>query len=286
MSGSTAVPADWSKHTDFTALQHPDMDCQPAGLNGKIDVVKVTPVSLTGRSGPDAVVVLECAHSTSEWPQSAYVYSDATGTPTLVGTLVKQSDSMYVPTVKASGSALTLGEVTASKFAPGCCPDLHYTQTFTWSGSSFTAGARQDVLLPCGDTAFTTTATQPNGATGHGSIVLEFKNRLPQACTIHGYPGVDAVDASGHTLAHATRTLNGFTGGAHSIPTLTVAPGQTASANVEWVNFDPKTSGACTMSHGIEVTPADTSNTVELSSQVFVCGLQVHPTVAGTSGNG
>jgi Protein of unknown function (DUF4232) len=260
------------------------MDCTPAGLGGKVDVLKVVVADVTGDGVPDAIVRAECAHSASEWPDSVYVYSDASGTPVLIGTLLSQKDGMYAPSATPSGHAVTLGLVGWSTFAAGCCPDLHYTQTFTWNGSKFVPGARHDQVMPCGDTAFTVTTADQQAATGHETFNLEFKNRLPQACTVFGYPGLDAVTASGHLLAHAKRTMTGFTGGAHTMQTLTVAPGQTVSARVEWMSFDPVTTQQCTMSDKIEVTPANTKSTVELPAQVSICELQVHPTVAGSTG--
>jgi hypothetical protein len=261
------------------------MGCAIAREGNKVEVTKVVSADVTGDGSPEAIVRMDCLHAASEWPDWVFVYSDASGTPKVLGTLISNSDSTYVTTIATSGHAITLGLLTWSKYAAGCCADLHYTQTFTWTGSNFAHSGRHDVVVPCADTAFTVTATEPDSATGHSGIILEFGNRLPEACTIHGYPGLDAMSSSGHVLAHATRTLNGFTGGAHSVPTLTVAPGHTVSARVEWLNFNPATSGSCTTSASIEVTPANTSDTVPLPVRVTVCGLEVHPTVAGSSGN-
>lgn len=284
-SSSTAtVPTDWASHVAFATQSHPDMNCAPAGLGGKVEVSKVVSADVTGDGIPDAIVRADCAHSASEWPDSVYVYSDASGTPTLVSTLVNQKAGVYVASITPAASAVKLGLLTWSKYAAGCCPDLNYTQTFTWNGSTFTPAARLDVVKACGDTSFTVTTSGQQGAAGHGSLNLEFTNRLPQACTIQGYPGLDAVNASGAVLAHATRTLAGYTGGAHSIKTLTVLPGKTVSARVEWMNFNPATTGACTFSDKIEVTPANTTNTFELAAKVSICELQIHPTVAGDSG--
>lgn len=283
---AVTVGADWATHVNFATVPHPDMHCENAGLGNRVEVGRVVTGDVTGDRSPDAVVSLDCAHSASEWPDWVFVYSDSTGTPKAIATLISDTDSTYAPTIATSGRTVTVGLVTWSKYAAGCCPDLHYTQTFTWTGAGFERGARRDVLLACADTAFTVSATAPDSATGHSGIVLEFGNRLPQACTIRGYPGLDAVNSADHVLAHATRTLNGFTGGAHSIPTLTVSPGRTVSARVEWLNFNPATSGSCPTSASIEVTPANTSDTVDLPVKVTVCGLQVHPTVAGSTGNG
>lgn len=138
----------------------------------------------------------------------------------------------------------------------------------------------------CGNSALHVSASASQGATGHANFVLRFKNVSGSTCSIHGYPGLDALTVHGNVLRHAQRTLNGFTGGSkHGIPTVAVKPGKYASADVEWMNFNPTTAGACRFSHGVAATPANTSHTVHLARSVSDCKLQVHPTVPGTSGN-
>jgi D-serine deaminase-like pyridoxal phosphate-dependent protein len=139
----------------------------------------------------------------------------------------------------------------------------------------------------CRGTALAVTATQPQGAAGHGNLVLRFRNTGSASCRLHGYPGLDALRANGHLLAAAQRTVSGFTGGStHGVPTVVLRPGHYASADVEWQNFAPTTGGDCAFSHSIATTPANTTRTVHLTRSVSACGLQVHPTVAGRTGNG
>jgi hypothetical protein len=125
----------------------------------------------------------------------------------------------------------------------------------------------------------------PQGATGHASFVLWFKNVTLTPCRIYGYPGLDARDAAGHTLAHAARTQLGFAGGAHVVAVVTIAPGNFASAVVEWMNFNPVNGGNCVFSKSVATTPANTTHTVVFPVSVSLCSLQVHPTVAGTTGD-
>ena len=54
-------------------------------------------------------------------------------------------------------------------------------------------------------------------------IPLVFTNTSARACTLRGYPGFDALNASGHVLRHAQRTQSGFAGGStpdENIPSL------------------------------------------------------------------
>jgi hypothetical protein len=137
----------------------------------------------------------------------------------------------------------------------------------------------------CGDGALDVSAPGgPNSATGHSAVVLVFRNRQATACSVTGYPGVDALAASGAVLAHASRTLSGFAGGARAVTTVAVGPGQSASATLEWMLFNPATGGDCATSVSIAVTPANTRRSVNLPVHVTTCELQIHPTVAGTSG--
>lgn len=136
----------------------------------------------------------------------------------------------------------------------------------------------------CTSSALTVTHTPTEGATGHASVVLLFRNVSKHTCSLYGYPGLDALNKSGHVLAHATRTLHGFAGGTKAVQKVTLAPARFASATVEWMNFNSTTSGDCTFSKSIATTPANTTHVVHLAVSVSVCDLQVHPTVAGTSG--
>jgi hypothetical protein len=130
------------------------------------------------------------------------------------------------------------------------------------------------------------TATAEQGATGHANFVVLFRNKTLHSCTLFGYPGLDALNASGDVIAHAKRTLTGFTGGStQGLQTILVRPDHYASADVEWMNFNPTTGGSCRFSHSVAATPANTSHTVHLARSVSLCRLQVHPTVAGKSGN-
>jgi hypothetical protein len=228
-SSSGAVSANWIAHTNFATQSHPDMRCAAAHEGGRVDVFPAVAADVTGDGLPEAIVRAECAHGASEWPDSVYVYSDASGTPTLIGTLLTQSANSYATRIAPHGRAITLGLVTWSHYAAGCCPDLDSTQTFTWNGSSFTAGPRTPVLQPCGGGAALPIATRNGGgAAGHAGLLLIFHNLLPQACTLTGYPGVDA-ERSGGMPVHAMRSSAGI--GVH---TVTLPANGYASAVLFW----------------------------------------------------
>jgi hypothetical protein len=151
------------------------------------------------------------------------------------------------------------------------------------------ATASADATTPhtvaaCGNNAIGVIAGRSEGATGHGSFVLQFRNLTGSSCSLTGYPGLDALGSGGRVLRHARRTLSGFAGGASAVRTIVLAPDHRASATVEWMNFNPRTSGPCTFSTTVNTTPPNTAHTVNRRVSVSVCDLQIHPVVAGRSG--
>jgi hypothetical protein len=243
-------------------------------------VLKVVKADVTGDGQIEAIVRVECAHSASEWPDAVYVYSHSSGSTSVIGTLLHPSDNSYATNITTHGDSVTLGLQTWSSFALGCCPDLSYRQTFTWSGSSFTAGPRTDVLHPCQaeNNSLPVSVHDGGGAAGHAGIILIWQNQLPQPCTLTGYPGVDAEQSGGATV-HAARDPAGI--GVH---TITLPAGGHASAVLFWTTIPSGGSDCTATSSDILVTPANTSETVTLNQHVGLCSLEIHPTVAGTGG--
>ncbi|HEY8302270.1 MAG TPA: DUF4232 domain-containing protein [Jatrophihabitans sp.] len=152
-------------------------------------------------------------------------------------------------------------------------------------GLAVATAASASTYPSCGNRSLVVTNTPTDSGMGHSGMVLLFRNKTAQTCTLRGYPGLDAVSRSGHVLAHARRTLGGYLGGG-TVRTVVVRPGHFATALAEWENFDPVTSGACRFSHAVAATPANTAHTVRLPVSVSLCRLQVHPTVAGANGFG
>ena len=121
---------------------------------------------------------------------------------------------------------------------------------------------------------------------GHVGVVLIFtdKGRSPP-CTVRGYP---QVTLSAHRV---TRTLLGYLGGLEGtsvLPTVTLSPGQSASALLEGSDIE-RTGHRCSRVTAVRVAlPGSTSSTMvqlERSNEMTVCGgLEVHPVVAGGSG--
>jgi hypothetical protein len=67
--------------------------------------------------------------------------------------------------------------------------------------------------------------TQGGGAAGSTYYHLQFTNLSGRACTLHGYPGVSAIDLSDHQLGSAASR-----NATHTPRTVTLAAGSTATA--------------------------------------------------------
>lgn len=130
---------------------------------------------------------------------------------------------------------------------------------------------------------------------GHISVLLLFANVGSRPCSLRGYPGVALADLHGRVLLNAARSLTGYLGGAEGMsapPLVTVNPGQSVSALLEWGDVPTSTSLAgCQSTANVEtlVTPPNLTRTTTLGSPdstsgnwPVVCGaLDVHPVLAG-----
>jgi hypothetical protein len=151
------------------------------------------------------------------------------------------------------------------------------------AGLVTTAGDASAATPACGNSALSVNRTFVQGGAGHSWMSLVYRNTTHHTCTVSGYPGLDTISKTGHVLAHAKRTLSGY-GGGGTLHTVTILPGHYASASVEWLNFNPATSGDCVHGVAVRTVVANTSLVHRLSVSTTACGLQVHPTVTGTPG--
>jgi hypothetical protein len=129
-------------------------------------------------------------------------------------------------------------------------------------------------------------------AMSHDGQVLKFTDVSGHACTLQGYPGV-AVVSGGRTLLNATRELNGYIGDQRqlsSAPVVTLQPGQSASAELEW---EANAGEACYPSGSglLTVTPPNTTKSASLRAITVgpdgaCAGFDIHPVVAGVLAGG
>jgi hypothetical protein len=124
---------------------------------------------------------------------------------------------------------------------------------------------------------------------GHTGSVLVFTNTGSTACTLYGYPGADVTENGTYNFSprmNATRVS-----GSTAVNTVTLAPGSSASAMLEW-GVNPTGGGSANaancpgMDGGyFEVTPPNTTDTIKSDPPLNMCtDLQVFPVVAGTTG--
>jgi len=129
---------------------------------------------------------------------------------------------------------------------------------------------------------------QGSSGMGHTGSVLVFTNTGGAACTLYGYPGADVTEGGSYNFAprmNATRVSG------TAVKTVTLAPGSSASAMLEW-GVNPTGGGTanaanCPAMDGgyLEVTPPNTTDTIKSDPPLDMCtDLQVFPVVAGTAG--
>jgi hypothetical protein len=124
---------------------------------------------------------------------------------------------------------------------------------------------------------------------GHVAELLHFRNSSAVSCSVHGYPGVAGLTKKGRQIQQAERTRSGYLGGLRphrAIPTVTLGPGQVATAMVEGTDVPPGTATSCRELHGLLVTPPNDKRAARLKVSLPDCSrIQVHPVVKGKTGS-
>jgi hypothetical protein len=172
----------------------------------------------------------------------------------------------------ATGPAPTLSSLSPSPVSPLPTPDT-------------TSASPQSASRPCAASDLKVTETGGDGAGGSAQAVLVFRNVGTVACWLRGYPTV-AAEGSNQVLP-ATHTLDALWGGSAVVSTIPIAPGQAASATLQWGDNPGGNVTTCLSSPVLAVTPPGTTDVTRLQTPAFVSvcnGPWVLPVVAGTRG--
>ena len=193
---------------------------------------------------------------------------------------------------------LTCASCSASRPTPHSVPTSPNTATSTTVApptSATTPSTGPPPVQACSASQLSLALVGGSGEAGHIPNVILFRNTSNAPCSLFGYPGVAALDGSGHQVAQAQRTLQGAIGGFPGIqadlPTVDLAPGQEASSMVEGTDVPPGSATSCPYYPALLVTPPDTTVSIRLAvtaplPQGFPgCSpIQVHPVLPGTAG--
>jgi hypothetical protein len=128
----------------------------------------------------------------------------------------------------------------------------------------------------------------------HRSLVLLFTNSGSSTCTLTGYPGATVTNNGQYDFApyvNAQRSLSGYLGGITTVTTVSLAPGATASAILEWdaapTDGNEANAANCPGMAGgyLEITPPNTTAASKFDPPTDMCtDIQIHPVVSGGSG--
>lgn len=173
-----------------------------------------------------------------------------------------------------------------------------------WSGSlcattsiSTTTIPTGNSAPPCHDGQVSVSDAGGGAGLGHQDQVILFTNQSQSTCTLSGYPGVAGLDAHGNQVVQAERTLSGYLGGlqngATTPPTVTLNPGQTASATVEGTDNPIGSATSCPYYPALLVTPPNLTESVRVTVSDLGTNppglpgcsqIEVHPVVPGSNG--
>ncbi|MST33891.1 DUF4232 domain-containing protein [Acidimicrobiaceae bacterium USS-CC1] len=167
------------------------------------------------------------------------------------------------------------------------------TSTTTTVNPTTTSTQRPATTACTGSQLRTTEKHWPGGylgyGLGHSGAVILFTNTSRRTCSLHGYPGAAGINSSGIQVTQARRTPSGYLGGlwgtTTAAPTVTLTPGDTASATIEGTDNPVGNATTCPTLAGLLVTPPNTSVPVHLPAAPADCsGLVIHPVVPGAKG--
>jgi uncharacterized protein DUF4232 len=167
--------------------------------------------------------------------------SSSTSTVTTTRTVTAPAATSTATTGTASTGATTAGTTTTST-------------TTTGTTTAGTANARS-----CRAADLSPSYLGQQGATGHGELGFELRNKSGASCNTFGYPGVLFLDGSGRALpTRTTRTTRDFFGNT-TLRHLRVAPSAIVSFRVG-VTHEPTAGHRCTTARQVQViAPNDTA---------------------------
>ena len=234
------------------------------------------------------VFLQTCAAGALALGAAAALSGCTSSTASATGSAATQSATAQASTsVTASGTsgatASTSTGASAAATATGTATGNAGSAQNAGAGSNACATGKVSVKLGAEDASST-----------HKGLVLLFTNTGSSTCTLTGYPGATVTDngvGDFEPLVNATRTLRGFEGGAGAVSTVSLAPGGTVSALLEWLDFPPNgqtpVAANCPGMAGgyLEITPPNTTVSSRFDPPGDMCQqIQIHPVVTGGSG--
>lgn len=105
-------------------------------------------------------------------------------------------------------------------------------------------------------------------ALGHIGQVVSFKNTSATTCTLHGYPGLQMLNAAGHPIA--TQALRGIAYTVPSVPerVVTLTPGAEASFDLGYDDSTGYENDKCPVSARVEITPPNAYKPITVSWRI------------------
>ena len=170
----------------------------------------------------------------------------------------------------ACGSANTTGSSSSSTPTPSptSIPTIGTTPSATAAG---TGGCQVSQL--------SLTTGRPNAGAGSVEEAFIFTNTSQASCQLTGYPGMQMMAGGAQIPTKVVRT-------AGAEPTVTLAPGATASFIAEW-HDQTGYATPCATSQQVEVTPPNASSQLTISTTIQACPdgtINVSAVTAGSTG--
>lgn len=111
------------------------------------------------------------------------------------------------------------------------------------------------------------------GGAGHAGLILVLTNTGQRSCDVYGYVGMRLLASGASPMPTTVKRGGGYLFSDPGPALVKLAPGQAASAGVEWSTVpgpgDPTT--GCPMSAALEITPPDETAHLVVSRAIGAC---------------
>lgn len=152
---------------------------------------------------------------------------------------------------------------TTTTTAPATTAAPTTTSTSTTTGAPTTTRATTTTvaaLRTCVPAQLTVIAGGSQGAAGHLGRQYQLQNSSSSPCSLHGYPGLGLLDASGKPMVTTVVRQPG-----RPIPTVTLGAGGSAYFTAFWADATGFPGASCPASASLEITPPNDTMQVKVS---------------------
>lgn len=184
--------------------------------------------------------------------------------------------------VVLGGTALVIGACGSSSSAGRSTTTTTTTEPRSTTSTSATATTSGTCQVSQLNATVTTGPAAGSGAGGFEGGLVTFMNKSDRTCTLAGYPGMEALDASGKAITNASRGCIYLACGDIESSEVAIPPDGTAFFYFDYRD-NPENGQICPTAASALVTPPNDYEHFVLALHIAICGIPPQLAVAPVS---